>query len=375
MRVLIPTVDYPPIEGGISTVTLHVSRELAALGHEVTVVAPAFPEMAEFDRNEPARVVRFGGYTHRPVRFARFMCAAWPCTRQADLVLAINVAYGGLLARAAYAMRGTPYIAFAYAYEFLKFVGTPAARLLRGVYAHAAATAAISTFTRHNLRRFGVPDAKIALVRPGANPAAPAPDTEVRALLDKMEIGPGPIVLAVGRFIPRKGQLRLVRAMSRILENCPNTTLVMVGRGPTRADCLALAQDMGIAPFVQCPGCLSDREVALLYQACSVFALPTGAEDPAHVEGFGLVFTEAHAHGKPVVAGRSGGVPDAVLDGETGLLVPPEDMDALAAAIIRLLNDPALAAQLGAAGRARVEAELNWACFTRRLLEAAGVMS
>jgi phosphatidylinositol alpha-1,6-mannosyltransferase len=90
--------------------------------------------------------------------------------------------------------------------------------------------------------------------------------------------------------------------------------------------------------------------------------------DPPDVEGFGLVFLEANACGRPVVGARAGGVTDAIRDGETGLLVPPGDPPALAAALVRLLADPGLAARLGQQGRAYVEREGNWDRVAERLL-------
>ena len=117
-------------------------------------------------------------------------------------------------------------------------------------------------------------------------------------------------------------------------------------------------------------GRVADNELAALYGRCDVFALPTGEAAGGQVEGFGLVFTEAHAYGKPVVAGRAGGVEDAVLDGITGTLVEPGDDAALAQAVIDLLADPERARQLGEAGRARVQETLNWTAFTREMMIA-----
>jgi len=380
MKILIPTVDYPPIEGGIATVAVQVSRALAALGHEVTVVAPAlrpsnpqYADTQDFDRQEPVRVIRFGGYDWGWMRLFPLLRATWPLLRESGLILAINIAYGGVIARLAKARHGTRYIAFAYAYEFLKFRRAPLIPwVFRSVYRRAETTVAISRFTRRNLEAFGVQCSEITVVLPGANEAPPVPEAAVHAWRDRLDIGDERIVLAVGRFIPRKGHLMLVAAMPDILEACPHTHLVLAGRGPLRDACLKKAKALGIEGYVHCPGYVGDEDLAALYQTCAVFALPTGRDENGQVEGFGLVFTEAHAHGKPVVAGRSGGVEDAVIDGQTGLLVQPEDAVALANAIVRLFEDPDLARRLGAAGRKRVETELNWTLFTRNIMDAVG---
>ncbi len=369
MNVLIPTADYPPIEGGISSVALHLSRELAALGHGVTVVAPHFPGMEDFDGAEPVTVVRFGGYGLGWFRFFPMLAATWPHLRSTDLVLAINVAYGGVQGLLARRFRRIPYVTFAYAYEFLKFAKTPLVGwLLRKVYANARAVVSISQFTRDQLAAFGVDGRNVAVVYPGATPADNVSNDVLDAARHRFMLEDCRVILAVGRLIPRKGQVTLVRALPRVLERFPNIRLVIVGQGPTVSEVSREANRLDVREHVLVPGRLEDDEVAALYALCDVFALPTGVGEGGQVEGFGLVFSEAHAHGKPVIAGRSGGVPEAVLDEETGLLVKPDSPDALAEALIRLFEDPALARRLGEDGRRRVEEELNWSEFTRRVL-------
>jgi phosphatidylinositol alpha-1,6-mannosyltransferase len=372
VRVLIPTADYPPIEGGIGTVALHVSRELAALGHEVTVVAPHFPGMEDFDRAEPATVIRYRGYGAGWLRLAPMLARSWPLLRKTDLVLGINISYGGLIGLLGRKRYGVPYVTFAYAYEFLKFRHNRlASRLLRRIYVRSAAVIAISSYSRDRLAEFGVPADRVRVVLPGADPAPPPDREAVRGIKHKFVLDTEHVILAVGRMIPRKNHVALVRAMPRVLERFPDAVLIVVGQGPTMTDTVRAAWRAGVREHVICPGRLSDEETALLYDACEVFALPTGQDARGQVEGFGLVFAEAHAHGKPVVAGRSGGVTDAVIDGETGLLVDATQPDEIADAILRIMSDPPLAGRLGENGRKRVEKELNWRRFTTLMLEAA----
>ncbi len=373
MNILIPTADYPPIEGGIATVTLQLSRELAAAGHAVTVVAPYFPGQESFDASEPVSVVRYRGYRLGWLRLLPMLAATMPRAKSADLILGINIAYGGLIGLLARRLFGTPYVTFGYAYEFLKFRRVPLlAALLRRAYTRSTFVVAISAFTRERLVEFGVPDALIETILPGAPQTEPLSPERVEEVKRAYKLNGHRIVLAVGRMIPRKGHATLVRAMPKILESHPETMLVCAGRGPCLAETSDLAQALGVADHVLLPGYVSDDHVAALYQACDVFALPTGEDAGGQVEGFGLVFAEAQAHGKPVVAGRSGGVTDAVIDGETGLLVSPEDPESLAESIVSLLSDPEKAAALGAKAKDRIARELNWRHFTQRLLEALG---
>ncbi|GMV99748.1 MAG: glycoside hydrolase [Candidatus Hydrogenedentota bacterium] len=367
--ILVLTADYPPIEGGIATVTLELSRELARQGHKVTVIAPGFPDMAEFDRNEPVTIIRYDGYGWGWFRTIPMYRAARPYFDSSDWLFAINVASAGLIGWFARRRHGLRYAAFAYAYEFLKFHAEgPFAAVLRRIYRNAAAVIAISRFTRDKLVAFGASKENLHIVLPGAAEPLPISGEEMDAVRRRYVLEGARVILAVGRFIPRKGHLTLVRAMPEILAQAPDAVLVMVGRGPTLSAVAREAHALGVRDHVVLPGRLSDREVAALYAECDVFALPTATEGP-HVEGFGLVFAEAHAHGKPVVAGDTGGVPEAVIDGATGYLVPPEHVHETAEAIGKLLLNPDLSHDFGEAGRERVERELNWRVFTQRVME------
>jgi phosphatidylinositol alpha-1,6-mannosyltransferase len=136
---------------------------------------------------------------------------------------------------------------------------------------------------------------------------------------------------------------------------------VIVGDGPHRPALEALARHMGIESLVHFAGEVPDRELARWYAAADVFALCSEERrGERSVEGFGIVFLEASASGLPVVGTKAGGIPDAVADGETGLLVPPGDPDAVAHAIGRLLQDNELALRMGSAGRDRVLNQFNW---------------
>jgi len=369
MNIIIPTADYPPIEGGIGTVSLHLARELAKMGHDVTVIAPYFPDMDDFDANEPLNVIRFRGYHAGWFRFFPMMAKSWGPMRRSDLIMGINIAYGGILAW----LTRRPYVTFAYAYEFMKFARAPLIpTLFRRIYNRSCAVIAISHYTADQLTQFGVCASKIHVVFPGAPAPEAVSEKSLGQVREKLVLDGAPLILAVGRMIPRKGHAKLVRALAAVRRLHPSALLVCVGQGPTVVDVVREAQRLNLRDAVRLPGRLSDTEVAALYTLCDVFALPTGEDRRGHVEGFGLVFSEAHAYGKPVVAGRSGGVVDAVLHGETGLLVDSEDEDALADALLCMLNEKDLAVRLGAAGKARVERELNWATFACGVMDAVG---
>jgi len=372
MKIAIPTADYAPIEGGIGSVSLHLARELSALGHTVTVIAPWFPDMEEHDARESYDVVRFKGYRWGWFRFFPMLLKSRALIRQADLVMGINISYGAVMA---WLLR-RPYVAFGYAYEFLKFKKMPlASSVLRRVYNRARRVIAISHYTAYELGEFGVDSERVSVIFPGAPTARAVTEAEIAEIKKELVLGDGPLVLAVGRLIPRKGHAALVKAFVPVLEKYPDARLVCVGRGPSSADAARAAQESGVRDALRLPGRMSNRQIAALYTLCDVFALPTGEDANGQVEGFGLVFAEAGAYGKPVVAGRSGGVVDAVQDGVTGRVVDPTDVNEISVAIQYFLDRPATAQKMGGAGKLRVETELNWTVFARKLMEQVGTVS
>jgi glycosyltransferase involved in cell wall biosynthesis len=158
---------------------------------------------------------------------------------------------------------------------------------------------------------------------------------------------PHPVVLLVGRLSQDKGQATLVRAAPAILQEIPTTRFILLGADPGREGerLRNLAVLLGVNGALEIRAWTADPRPA--FREADVVVLPSRSE------GFGRVLVEAACLGKPVVASRVGGIPEVVVDGETGLLVPPEDPRALAGALIRLLTSPKLRGRLGATARAR----------------------
>jgi phosphatidylinositol alpha-1,6-mannosyltransferase len=184
--------------------------------------------------------------------------------------------------------------------------------------------------------------------------------------LGALGLPPGaPFVLSVGASKPRKGWDVLLRAFRRVAGERQDVHLVLVGAGDHQGP-EALAQELGVASSVHVLGSVEREDLAALYQGCQLFAL-LPRNDGWHFEGFGLVYLEAGACGKPSVGTLSGGVPEVVLDGETGLLVEEDDAEGAADAILTLLCQSALASELGAAAR-RSAASHSWPVYADRML-------
>ena len=200
-----------------------------------------------------------------------------------------------------------------------------------------------------------------ALFRPGCGGA------QVRA---RLGLADRPVVVCVSRLVPRKGQDVLVRALPEVRRRVPDAALLLVGGGPDAPRLQRLAAETGVAEHVVLTGSVPWEELPAHYDAGDVFAMPCRTRRGGlEVEGLGIVFLEASATGMPVVAGRSGGSPDAVLDGRTGTVVDGTSVPQVAAAVAGYLADPVRARAVGEAGRAWVEREWRWDVLAARLRE------
>jgi phosphatidyl-myo-inositol dimannoside synthase len=224
----------------------------------------------------------------------------------------------------------------------------------------ARANVVVSAYTAGLVGQLGIPRDRLTLIPPGVElpvDASPLP-------------APRPTILTVSRLTDRyKGHDVLARALVEIRRAVPDVEWVVLGDGPLRAELEDLVAALGVAEATRFLGSVSDAQRDEWLRRASVFAMPSRLPGPGRAgEGFGIAFLEAASYGRPVVAGNVAGALDSVADGETGLLVDPEDPGAVAGAIVRVLGDPALARRLGEAGERRAR-EFAWPVIVGRVQE------
>jgi phosphatidyl-myo-inositol dimannoside synthase len=226
-----------------------------------------------------------------------------------------------------------------------------------------------STYTASLAKEKGASAASISVISPGVQPERFQSSDVADASKRKFGLDGKRIILFVGRLARRKGVREFLQhALGRIVKEIPDACLVVVGDNPAeslthRDDVIreieAVISETGLPRHVLLLGGLPDEDVIGLYQACDVVVLPA-LHSNSDVEGFGIVLVEAAAAGKPVVATRVGGIPDAVEDGKTGLLIEPGDYERLSDAIISLLIDGQTKQVMGEAAMRRVQDKFCW---------------
>ena len=220
-----------------------------------------------------------------------------------------------------------------------------------GEYTHERIGAALSDQAQSRMVQL-TPGVDELLFRPGLDSA------EIRAQLGFKD---RPLIVTVGRLTPRKGQDRLIEALPEVRKRVKDAALVICGEGPYRARLENQIRDLNLSEHVRMVGRVPLSDLPRYLSAGQIFAMPSRNRHAGlEVEGLGIVYLEASACGIPVIAGNSGGAPDAVREGITGFVVDGEDRRALVERIVTLLDDPSLAKRMGAAGRVFVEEKWRW---------------
>jgi phosphatidylinositol alpha-1,6-mannosyltransferase len=383
MRHLFVTVDYPPDLGGMARRHVELCRRLATDGVIVSTVAAENAQ--RFDQEEPYRITRepftFQGAktaTNR-WRWARSISRRAP---DVDIIHCGNIrpcGYPLMLARRGAAKRA-PFLIHVNGSDLLwereKITSSTVKRwFVRRLLSQCAGVVANSAWTAETawalFQTLGIAATeRIVAIDLGTDPQQFRPENDRGVLRESLGWKGLCVALTVARLVPHKGQDVALRAMAAVLREYPRLRYLIVGEGPNEAALRRLASDLGVADRVAFAGVLSDVDIAEAYATADVY-IGLSRQDGKAVEGFGISFIEASASGIPVIAGDSGGVRSAVRDGETGVVVKPNDADAVASALRDLLGNADKRKAMGRAGRRAVETHFNWDRVARETTEFA----
>jgi glycosyltransferase involved in cell wall biosynthesis len=352
-RLLVMTPDFPPARGGIQLLAHRLAAGLR--GFETRVLTLDCPEAERFDATSPlaTRRVRAGRWPAAG-RNAKLNAAALleGLRFRPQLILSLHIVTGPATAalRSALGARTVQY------FHAKEIPNRP--RLAAFAARRADAAIAVSSYTAGLLAASGAPPENVHLIPPGVDlPADPSPLANER-----------PTFVTIARLEDRyKGHDVLIRALGSVRARVPAVEWIVIGDGPLRPELEAQARAAGVADAIRFLGAVCDERRDDWLRRADLLAMPSRLPGTSLAgEGFGIVYLEAGAYGKPVVAGNVAGALDAVVDGVTGLLVDPTDHLAVAEAIVRLLRDRELARRLGEAGAKRVQG-FAWPVIAKRV--------
>lgn len=366
-RVFFLTTDYPPDLGGLQTYSHRIARDLPE-GLLARVAAASDHPSLLLPKPSGGAVLE----SHRGRD--RLGALAWSTRR--ILALRLARAYDVLLhmqwstAAASWLLRtaglGTPYVILVHGAELLDPGRDALNRLKVSVLAGAAAVVAGSRATADLYRSLGLPDARLHVIHYG-NPM-PIRDKPRTGISDVTGAPEAVRLLCMHRLVPRKGTALLFRALARLKDL--SWTLKVVGRGEEEPELRSLARELGLDIRIAFEPPVGEPEKARLLDQHDLFVLPSlPPEGNNHVEGLGLTLLEAQGRGLPVLSARTGGIPEAVDEGRTGLLFAAGDAENLERKLRELIGNRELRERLGAAGPGWVRERFDWGKSLQKLAE------
>ncbi len=370
-KILCITNDFGPRAGGIETFVIGLIERLPK--DSVIVYTSSQEGSAPFDaawrEKFGVEVIRDRSRILLPSRRVGRRVRALVAERGIRRVFFGAAAPLGLLSHGLRKVGVTKIVALTHGHEVWWAKVWPFSALLRRIGSGVDHLTYLGEFTRREISRALSNPAKEAMVKiaPGIDTNHFAPRFDSEQLKVDLGLAGKKVIISVGRLVHRKGQDTLVAALPQILQKIPDTHLVFVGEGPRRDYMERLAQKLKVSSHITFIGRIQYQELPRYIGIGNLFAMPSRSRLAGlEVEGLGIVYLEASSCGLPVLGGSSGGAPDAVINGETGLVVDGTSVDEVARAAITLLHDEESAKSLGARGRGWIIDEWQWDSWADR---------
>lgn len=360
-KLLIGTIEFPPQRGGIANYLAGLAGALPK--DKIAVLAPRFSGAENFDNRQPYKVYRRNLFSK--FIWPKWLPMVWHLWRTArrekvEAILVGQVLPVGTAALAVKRFFKIPYFVSCHGMDIMTAAENSRKKnLMNKILEQASGVIANSKFTKNELIKLGVAENKIAIICPCPVVGSRIEPGKVNEIKNRLGLADKKIIFTVGRLVARKGYDKVIEAMPKILEKVQQAIYVIAGDGPEKESLKFKIENLKLENEVLLLGEVSEEKKNAFYQLCDLFIM-TPRQIGADVEGFGTVYLEANQYGKPVVAGKSGGVAEAVVDGVTGLIVDPENINKISDAVIKILSDENLAKKIGGRGREMVEKEFIW---------------
>lgn len=377
-KILFVTNDFGPRSGGIESFVMGLIERLPR--DSVTVFTSSQGNTTDYDAkwrsDYGVHVIRDRSTMLLPIpRVARSVAKI---AKQGDFVAACFGAAAplGLLATTLRKAGIPRIVSLTHGHEVWWAKVFPFSKAIHHIGERVDALTYLGDFTKVSISRALSPNAQQAMVRiaPGIDTSHFSPDSAPSALRAELGLKERAVIVCVGRLVPRKGQDRLIEALPLIRRTVPNAHLLFVGEGSYRKKLEELVRDNNVQEHVTFVGRVSYSLLPSYFRCGDIFAMPSRSRMAGlEVEGLGIVYLEASGCGLPVIAGNSGGAPDAVVDGVTGIVVDGTNVNEIAAAIVRVLSDPMKMRTMGSRGREWVEAGWSWEIWAAKFAQLLGV--
>ncbi len=364
MKLLIVTLEYPPAVGGIATYTLNVASQFKS--DEVVMYAPRGAGDVDFDKQHPWKTYRFKPYWILWPRWIRLYLQLRSIVKQEHITeLHIHHALpGGYAARLIKKFFKIPYTIFLHGSDWQLSAQHPIKLKNLGWVCRGAKRVVVnSEFAKRSLATLISYLPEVRIVYPCPHDSFYNPNythEEVEALRRQLALGGKKVLLTVSRMVDRKGHARMAAFLPALVRQVPNAVWLVVGDGSEMEEVMSIIQKNNLQGMVRFVASLPPEKVAIYYGLADIFVLLTHKDRMGVEEAWGTIFIEASAAGLPVVAGKSGGAEEAVLNLETGLVVDATSEQAVVSSIVSLLENPEYARKIGEKGKARAVQQFQW---------------
>jgi len=357
MNKVFVAIDFPPEKGGIHDYAYGLISQIPA--EETTVLTNKIKDVAEseqFDRKADFEIIRKRIYWNSNkillilsqfILIMQLILLKW--RKKTEEIHFVNVFPVGIAGPVMKTFFGIKYFPYVHGLDVMGMVNSRLFPLLLFILRRSDKVIANSQYTKSKLVELGISELQIVIIPPGLNVSKLNGSTGLHEdIRDKYDLDGKKVMITVSRLVERKGHDVTLKAMSQVIERIPDLKYVICGDGPYKEQLERLVRQYGLDSVVVFTGRTTDHELHQLYECSDLFIMPSrDIKEKGDVEGFGIVFLEANYYRLPVIAGNSGGIPDAVKDEVTGYLVDPLDEKEIAGRIEELITDEGLARTMG----------------------------
>lgn len=357
MNKVFVAIDFPPEKGGIHDYAYGLISQIPA--EETTVLTNKIKDVAaseQFDQKTEFQIIRkrifwnsnkFLLIVSQLILVFQLIILKW--RNKTDEIHFVNIFPVGIAGPFMKTFFGVKYFPYVHGLDVMGMVKSKLFPLLLFILRRSDKVIANSQYTKSKLVELGVPEMQIVIIPPGLNVSKLNGASDFNEdIRDKYDLHGKKVMITVSRLVERKGHDVTLKAISHVIERIPNLKYLICGDGPHRGELERLVMQYGLDSVVVFTGGITDRELHQLYECSDLFVMPSrDIKEKGDVEGFGIVFLEANYYRLPVIAGNSGGIPDAVKDEITGYLVNPLDEKEIANRIEELITDEGLARTMG----------------------------